>query len=437
MPCLLTRWYSYLTSVEKRLHYLERLVADRLPELTVDDELVATSSPMSSSPGRAPEQHAAAPPTSRRAHDSTPRAEESISEAVPDAADGFDWQEEANELVDGMVALSVEPTGAGYLGRFSKRTLRAWILIIFAGSTAGVFFLRPLLSWVDSQRSHLEPRPSSAAASPQSPRPTPVFSAHIQQSLESGQVLNQLLETFFSVYHSSYPFVHEATFMAQYHQLIPRPSNASWQALFHTILALGAWCLNSEDNELEDYLYHRAISFREDESLFESANLTLVQALVLLSNLSQKRNKPNTGGNLLGLATRMALSLGLHRELPAWNISLLQREMRRRVWWGLYMFDSGASTTFGRPILLPGGDAMDVKYVLNINDEVGIHPLSHTSEADRCSNSRRGRWTCRKSPANRPDTRGSRRSATFTSTLTTSQTGSWHPLVSRQKRQSG
>ena len=196
------------------------------------------------------------------------------------------------------------------------------------------------------------------------------ISTRIQQSLDSGQVLNQLLETYFSVYHPSYPFVHQATFMAQYHQLVPRPSNASWQALLYTILALGAWCLNSEDSELEDCLYHQAISLREDETIFETANLTVVQALILLSNLGQKRNKPNTGGNLLGLATRMALSLGLHRELPAWNISLLQREIRRRVWWGLYMFDSGASTTFGRPILLPGRDVMDVKYVLNVNDEV-------------------------------------------------------------------
>ncbi|KAM5350001.1 hypothetical protein ACJ41O_006506 [Fusarium nematophilum] len=109
--------------------------------------------------------------------------------------------------------------------------------------------------------------------------------------------------------------------------------------------------------------------YREDECLFESANLAFVQALILLSNLSQKPNKPNTGSNFLGLATRMALSLGLHRELPGWNIGLLQREMRRRVWWGLYMFDRGASTTFGRPILLPDTEAMDVRSVLNIHDE--------------------------------------------------------------------
>lgn len=146
--------------------------------------------------------------------------------------------------------------------------------------------------------------------------------------------------------------------------------------LLHTILALGAWCLHDSMSEVDDYLYHRALSFGEDESVFESANLTFVQAFVLLSNLSQKRNKPNTGSNLLGLATRMALSLGLHRELPQWDINLLQREMRRRVWWGVYIFDSGASTTFGRPILLPEKDAMDVQSVLNIPDEVRQTDLS-------------------------------------------------------------
>jgi transcriptional regulatory protein GAL4 len=42
--------------------------------------------------------------------------------------------------------------------------------------------------------------------------------------------------------------------------------------------------------------------------------------------------------------------------------------MRRRVWWGLFIFDSGASTTFGREILLP--EDVDVKPVFNLPDEV-------------------------------------------------------------------
>ena len=66
----------------------------------------------------------------------------------------------------------------------------------------------------------------------------------------------------------------------------------------------------------------------------------------------------------------MALSLGLHKEFPNWEITLLQREMRRRVWWGLFIFDSGASITFGRPVLLPEIGIMDARQVLNIHEDV-------------------------------------------------------------------
>ena len=140
--------------------------------------------------------------------------------------------------------------------------------------------------------------------------------------------------------------------------------------LSHAIIALGAWSLNNDQIGLEDYLYRRALTLGQEESVFEAASLTSVQALILLSNLSQKRNSPNTGWNLLGLGVRTALSLALHRELPHWNITLIERETRRRVWWGLYIFDSGASTTFGRAIMLPYQETMDVHPVLNIHDEV-------------------------------------------------------------------
>lgn len=140
--------------------------------------------------------------------------------------------------------------------------------------------------------------------------------------------------------------------------------------LLYSILALGAWTLGDQHADIDEYFYRKASALGQEESVFESASLTMVQALVLLSNFTQKRNKPNTGWNYLGLAVRMALSLGLHRELPEWEISLLQKEMRRRVWWGLFIFDSGASTTFGRAILLPERQLIDVKSVLNIHDEV-------------------------------------------------------------------
>ncbi|CAJ2509329.1 Uu.00g143550.m01.CDS01 [Anthostomella pinea] len=343
----------YLTSVEKRMQSLETLIAQRLPDLDIEEALKLPDLHRSGEPSQA-----ARSPSLSRSTISTPGTDEvllspgnTISEAVPDEADGFDWQEDANELADGMAALSVEPNGTGYLG-----------------STAGVFFLRSLLFWLGNPGATVVDRDVSGVSHPRD-FDQASSSSRLSQSLASHQVQAKLLDTYFSVYHVTYPFIHEATFRAQFHEIIPRPQQRSWQMLLNTVLALGAWCLNSETTYLDDDLYHQARAFGEDESMFESANITCVQALVLLSNLGQKRNKPNTGSNLLGLAVRMALSLGLHREFPSWGISLFQREMRRRVWWGLYLFDSGAATTFGRPILLPGREAMDVHHVLNVDDE--------------------------------------------------------------------
>lgn len=199
------------------------------------------------------------------------------------------------------------------------------------------------------------------------------------ESTISHQLISQMIDSYFTYYHTSYPFVHEATFRAQYSELVPKPNHQAWNMLFYTILAIGAWNLGEGHAELEEFFYRKASAFWHDQSIFESACLPLVQALVLISNFVQKRNKPNTGWNFLGVAVRMALSLGLHRELPDWNISLLQREMRRRLWWGLFIFDSGASVTFGRAVLLPEKESIDVQHVLNIHDAVSL-PAQGDSE---------------------------------------------------------
>lgn len=74
--------------------------------------------------------------------------------------------------------------------------------------------------------------------------------------------------------------------------------------------------------------YLKAATSMIDIDLLECGSLTLVQAYTLLSNLSQKRNKPNSGLTYLGVAVRMAIGLGLHRELPLWSISPFEREVR-------------------------------------------------------------------------------------------------------------
>ncbi|KAI4628516.1 hypothetical protein J4E83_003066 [Alternaria metachromatica] len=344
---------AYLTGVEKRLHSLESLVTQLLPGVDIEDLLsspnVAGSARSVLIQSQTPE---VAPSPQGSTHSST--HEPALPEAVPNNVDGFNWQEEdvnVDGLTDGMAALSVEPTGVGYLG-----------------STSGVVFLRCLLDWAGFLHQSV-PRPQQSVAAPSASFRNVLASSHISHAALTTQLSSSLIDAYFANYHVVYPFVHEATFRAQYHEVVPRPSKKSWNMLSHAIIALGAWSLNNDQIGLEDYLYRRALTLGQEESVFEAASLTSVQALILLSNLSQKRNSPNTGWNLLGLGVRTALSLALHRELPHWNITLIERETRRRVWWGLYIFDSGASTTFGRAIMLPDQETMDVHPVLNIHDE--------------------------------------------------------------------
>lgn len=63
----------------------------------------------------------------------------------------------------------------------------------------------------------------------------------------------------------------------------------------------------------------------------------------------QKRNKPNAGLALIGIAWSMGMAIGLHREFGPSGTTPFAMEVRRRIWWCLYVFVSGAQPTLGRP----------------------------------------------------------------------------------------
>lgn len=71
----------------------------------------------------------------------------------------------------------------------------------------------------------------------------------------------------------------------------------------------------------------------------------------------------------------MAMGLGLHKEFLNWRIAPLSMEIRRRVWWTLYVFFSGAMITFGRPVSWPSY-GVEVALPLNVDDRDLTHASS-------------------------------------------------------------
>ncbi|KAL4993348.1 fungal-specific transcription factor domain-containing protein [Aspergillus recurvatus] len=249
---------------------------------------------------------------------------------TPPSSSNFEWDESAggDRFVDGMASLTSRPDEGGYLENRDGD----------AGSdstgNAQEGFCRPSIPFVLNAMSQLEP----------------------------------FVDAYFRLYHCSYPIVHEATFRAQFMEIIPRPPGNTWQVLLFVISALGAFTSSTATNSSDvDLALFDAAKERLSIDVLETGNLVLVQALTLISNYLQKRNKPNSGYNYMGLARRVAMGIGLHKEFPTWDASLLTLEVRRRVWYCLYIFDIGAMITFSRPLDFPV-DGVDVKLPLNVHD---------------------------------------------------------------------
>lgn len=146
---------------------------------------------------------------------------------------------------------------------------------------------------------------------------------------------------------------------------IPKPKDGSWAVLCNMVLAVGAFAGPQSSNRADRLFFHDAQSAMSMD-LLQRGSIHLVQAFLLMANYLQKRNKPNSGFTFLGVAMNMALGLGLHREFSDVSITPFTMEIRRRVWWTLFILDSGARLTFGRSsILLAGGN---VKLPVNLDD---------------------------------------------------------------------
>ncbi|PYH90235.1 hypothetical protein BO71DRAFT_422438 [Aspergillus ellipticus CBS 707.79] len=174
---------------------------------------------------------------------------------------------------------------------------------------------------------------------------SPLMSADLSNAV----VLDGLIDAYFVSFNAWYPILHEGTFRQKYQDRHQVQAGSSWHLIFHLVLAIGDW-IRAGGSKIEESTYYMAARSRMSMHLLESGSLLTVQAFLLVGYLLQKRDRPNTGYNYIGIAYRMALGLGLHRE-PLTRPDALVNERRRVVWWVVYTFDSGFSITTGRPLM--------------------------------------------------------------------------------------
>lgn len=262
------------------------------------------------------------------------------------------------KITDGMATLSTNDLNTGFLGSVSGAAL----LRLISESKGGMSTRAELPALVEERRNSvaelLALRPIETASSESWLRAQPIMTR---------AYVDSLVDSYFTHYHPTFPVLHEATFREQYQTLRERPKG-TWHTLASLVAALGSFVASTCSDDTDINLFNTVKSQLTIEAL-EAGSLGLVQAFAMAANYLQKRNRPNSGYNYGGVALRLAISLGLHKEFTGWQTTALKKEIRRRVWWTLCVLDVGATVTYGRPLNWPQV-GVEANFPLNIHEEV-------------------------------------------------------------------
>jgi hypothetical protein len=110
--------------------------------------------------------------------------------------------------------------------------------------------------------------------------------------------------------------------------------------------------------------------------------LVNIQAALLVSLHLHNNNERSAAWNLMGAAIRMAFAIGLHRKEHIGRAmgGSLEREVRKRVFWTLYLYERFLCSSLGRPSAIDDDD-VDLDLPRESLLEVGEHiPLGHLGE---------------------------------------------------------
>ncbi|PKS13398.1 hypothetical protein jhhlp_000169 [Lomentospora prolificans] len=182
---------------------------------------------------------------------------------------------------------------------------------------------------------------------------------------------DKLLDLYFSSVHIFYPWMHSVSFQAEYQRLWTRdereqerslekidiglgggnyPRHVFFSAL-NAMFALGCQFsdLPSEEKRAASAMFYDRIKTLLRFDILDSGSIGQVQALLLVGQYLLGTQYPTRCWNVVGLACRMAISLGLQSASFSRDSSEVEAEIRHRVWYACLQMDMTVSMTLGRP----------------------------------------------------------------------------------------
>ncbi|KAH1450630.1 hypothetical protein KXX58_004774 [Aspergillus fumigatus] len=170
-------------------------------------------------------------------------------------------------------------------------------------------------------------------------------------------VANHLLAQYYSCIHCVLPIIHWPSFMVEYENVYRNGSLVGvpreWAAVLFGVFACGSLHTLDRNREEEGKEFIKTscgvIDVWQDNFTLDQARCALLVSIFLY-----EVNSISASWVWIGSAVRIAQELGLHIESGPWPV--VEREMRRRVWWGMYAWDRLLALEMGKPVLINDQD---------------------------------------------------------------------------------
>lgn len=178
-------------------------------------------------------------------------------------------------------------------------------------------------------------------------------------ALPPKEACDALLQIYWDRVHIFYPWVHVESFMGRYNLLWS--SNDETDAKDLTDIGLGGcncptpifYCaLNAvfavacefsdippQDKTASSTTFYERMRTLLQIDILDSGSLCHVQTLLLVAQYLQCTQLPTRCWNVVGMAYRMSVGLGLHCKAASDSTNALEREMRRRIWHACLQMD--------------------------------------------------------------------------------------------------
>jgi hypothetical protein len=283
---------------------------------------------------------------SKRPHSNSPQPN-SIREK-------HDWDDtsknqETNTVVDILRDLSLEASG-GYIGAASSITLSRMV-----GS---------LMKTNESFCGRLQ---AGEHFSPKSQSDTSIDDTYVDIASIPQDIADKLLWAYLKHISTRWPILH-SKYIKRLHARRSSLSTAYERSALHLIYASGGRFLETTGETGAFYCerHHEAGSQHLDEIL-QYHDVRTVQILILLAIYSLRAPQGPGAWTSIGFAMRTCIDLGMHRRrIPRPN-SLLDNEMKKRIFWTCYCLDRQVSIILGRPFAISDRE-IDVELPLDVDE---------------------------------------------------------------------